>query len=122
MKGIQVSSNEEPINYHKVNNVFFPSLNQRYDIIMCLLILTVFSGDGCAPWASCFKIFSTPGLGLGLGLDQTNYVYRNDDQGRVYQNCKCHDPKGWGSDVSRGHISHYSEYVFFCSINVDIQI
>ena len=34
MKGIQVSSNEEPIKSHKVDNVFFSSLNQRYDIIM----------------------------------------------------------------------------------------
>ena len=40
------------------------------------------------------------------GINQTNYVYRNDDQGRVYQNCKFHDPQGWGSDVRRGHISH----------------
>ena len=36
MKGIQVSSNEEPINSHKDNNEFFPSLNQRYDIIKCV--------------------------------------------------------------------------------------
>ena len=32
-------------------------------------------------------------------IDQTNYVYSIDDQGRVYQNCKFHDPRGWGSDV-----------------------
>ena len=37
MKGVQVCSNEEPINSHKVNNVFvIPSLNQRYDIIICI--------------------------------------------------------------------------------------
>ena len=29
------------------------------------------------------------------GIDQTNYVYRNDDQGRVYQNCKL-EPPGQG--------------------------
>ena len=32
-------------------------------------------------------------------IDQRNYVYSIDDQGRVYQNCKFHDPRGWGSDV-----------------------
>ena len=32
-------------------------------------------------------------------IDQTNYVYSIDDQGRVYQNCEFHDPWGWGSDV-----------------------
>ena len=25
-------------------------------------------------------------------IDQTNQVYITDDQGRVYQNCKFHDP------------------------------
>ena len=34
---------------------------------------------------------------LVLGIDQTNLVYRNHDQGRVYQNCKFHFPWGWGS-------------------------
>ena len=29
---------EEPFNSHKDNNGFFSCLNQRYDIIMCLLI------------------------------------------------------------------------------------
>ena len=42
MKGIQVSSNEESINSHKVNNVF-SSLNQRYDIIMCVYWFELFS-------------------------------------------------------------------------------
>ena len=32
-------------------------------------------------------------------IDQTNYVYIIDDQGRVYQNCKFQDPRSWGSDV-----------------------
>ena len=31
------------------------------------------------------------------GIDQTNYVYSNDDQGRVYQNCNLNDPGGRGS-------------------------
>ena len=35
MMGIQVCLNEEPINSNKVNNVFFSSLYQRYDIIIC---------------------------------------------------------------------------------------
>ena len=25
------------------------------------------------------------------GIDQTKQVFRNDDQGRLYQNCKLHD-------------------------------
>ena len=33
------------------------------------------------------------------GFDQTNYVYSNDDQGKVYQNCKFHDPRVRGSDA-----------------------
>ena len=37
VKGIPVYSNEEPINSHKVINGFFPSLNQRYDIIICAI-------------------------------------------------------------------------------------
>ena len=36
VKGIQVCSNEKPINSPKINNVFFSSLNQRYDIIICV--------------------------------------------------------------------------------------
>ena len=32
-------------------------------------------------------------------IDQTNYVYSIDDQGRVYHDCKFHDPRGWGSDA-----------------------
>ena len=31
---------------------------------------------------------------LHLGMDQTNSVYSNNEQGRVYQNCKFHDPRG----------------------------
>ena len=31
------------------------------------------------------------------GIDQTNYIYSNDDQGRVYQNYKFHDPWDRGS-------------------------
>ena len=43
MKEIQVSSNEEPINSHEVNNIFFSSRNQPYDIIMCVYLLELFS-------------------------------------------------------------------------------
>ena len=42
MIGIQVSSNEEPINYQKLNNVFFSSLNQCYDIINVFIDLNCF--------------------------------------------------------------------------------
>ena len=43
VKGIQVCSNEEPINSHEVNNVFSSSLNQRYDIIICVYWFELFS-------------------------------------------------------------------------------
>ena len=36
VKGIQVFSNEESFNFHKVNNGTFSSLNQHYDNHMCL--------------------------------------------------------------------------------------
>ena len=32
--------------------------------------------------------FSYKIISLFPGIDQTNYVYSNDDQGRVYQNCR----------------------------------
>ena len=55
MKGIQVSSSEEKVNSHKVNNgFFFFSLLMLLYNHMCLLIWTVFSGERCGPWASCF--------------------------------------------------------------------
>ena len=41
VKGIQVSLNEESINSHKGNSGFF-SLNQRYDIIICVIDLNGF--------------------------------------------------------------------------------
>ena len=31
---------------------------------------------------------------------------------------KIYDPQGWGSDVRRGHIRHYSEYVLFSSLPI----
>ena len=43
VKMIQVCSNEEPINSHEVNNVFSSSLNQRYDIIICVYWFELFS-------------------------------------------------------------------------------
>ena len=42
VKGIQVYSNEEPINSPKINNVFFSFLNQRYDIIICVYWFELF--------------------------------------------------------------------------------
>ena len=43
----------------------------------------------------------------------------NDDQGRVYQNCTFHDPHCWGSDVRRGHISHYSEDALSSTLSIN---
>ena len=33
----------------------------------------------------------------------------------ITKNCKFHDPQRWGSDIRRGHLSHYSEYVLNAS-------
>ena len=47
MKGIQVYSNEEPINSHKVNKGFF-FFKQRYDIIISVYWFELFfSGPSC---------------------------------------------------------------------------
>ena len=43
VKGIQISLNEEPINSPIINNVFFSSLNQSYDIIICVYWFELFS-------------------------------------------------------------------------------
>ena len=40
---------------------------------------------------------------------QTNLVYSNDNQGRVYQNCKFHDPRGRGSCARAWPYKSYSE-------------
>ena len=63
----------------------------------------------------CFKNLS-PLLPV---IDQTNYVYSIDDQGRVYQNCKFHDPRGWGSDVRAWP---YKSLKWICSIFYSINI
>ena len=43
MKGIKVCSNEDPFNSQKVDNGFFPSINQRYDIFICVYWFELFS-------------------------------------------------------------------------------
>ena len=43
-------------------------------------------------------------------IDQTNYVYSIDDQGRVNQHCKFHDPRGWGSDVQTWPYKSLKDY------------
>ena len=52
VKGIQVCSNEEPFNSYTVNNWFIPLL-----INVLIFIWTVFSGERCGPWVSCFYLF-----------------------------------------------------------------
>ena len=47
------------------------------------------------------------------GKDQTNYVYSNDVQGRVYQNYKFHDPRGRGSCARALPCKSYSENALF---------
>ena len=60
VRGIQDSSNEKTIDSHKVNNVIFSSLNQRYVYWFELF----FSGERCGPWASCYFTSSPVSLGL----------------------------------------------------------
>ena len=47
------------------------------------------------------------------GIDQSNQVCSNDDQGRVYQNCKFHDPRGRGSCARAWTYKSYSENALF---------
>ena len=59
---------EEPFNSHKDNNVFFSSLNQRYDIIIYVLI--VLNGDVAhGPLVSKIKFHRTPLSPFSLGND-----------------------------------------------------
>ena len=44
-------------NSHKVNNFFSFSLLMLLYNHMCLMIWTVFSGEWCGPWASCFNFW-----------------------------------------------------------------
>ena len=62
VKGIQVYSNEEPINSHKGVNGFFLLLINIMEIICVYRFSRIFfSGERCGPWASCllniWKIF-----------------------------------------------------------------
>ena len=43
------------------------------------------------------------------GIDQTNYVYSNDDQGKVYQIVNFMTPAVGAQMLGRGHEIHYSE-------------
>ena len=42
-------------------------------------------------------IFLQKSSSLLLGMDQTNQVYNNDDQGVFYQICKFYEPRGRSS-------------------------
>ena len=47
------------------------------------------------------------------GIDQTNRVNSNDDQGRFYQKCKFHDPRGSDFCARAWPNLSYSEYALF---------
>ena len=49
-------------------------------------------------------------------IDQTNYVYSDDDQERVYKNCNFHDSRGRGSCARVWPCKSYtgSENAFIC--------
>ena len=46
-------------------------------------------------------------------VDQTNYVYGNDEHGRVYQNCNFHDPHGRVSCARVWPYKSYSENALY---------
>ena len=46
------------------------------------------------------------------GINQTNQACSNHDQGRVYQNCKFHNPWVGVLVLGRGHISHNETALF----------
>ena len=54
-------------------------------------------GRNCGGKKCKIDVFLKKSSSLLPGIDQTNQVCSNDDQGRVYQNCKFHDPRGRGS-------------------------
>ena len=51
-------------------------------------------------------------------IDQTNGLYSNDAQGKVYHNCKFHDTGAGVLMLGRGHISHYSDYVLYSTLSI----
>ena len=77
------------------------------------------SGRGSCARVWPYKSYSETALfllkssSLFSGIDQTNQVYSNDDQGRVYQNCKFHDPWGRGSCARVWQYKSYSETALF---------
>ena len=50
---------------------------------------------------------------LFQGMIHTNYVYSNDDQAKVYQICKFHDPKAGVLVLGCGHINHKMKMHYF---------
>ena len=63
--------------------------------------------------------FFLPSFSIHWGIDQSNIVYCNDDQGRVYQNHKCHDIFGAGAlTLERCHISINSEYALSSTLPI----
>ena len=53
-------------------------------------------------------------------MDQTNKVYSNNDQGRVYLICKFMTHGAAVLMVGRDHISHHSDmhYLLFCQYSI----
>ena len=47
------------------------------------------------------------------GIDQTNQVCSDEDQGRVYQNCKFHDPRDRGYCARAWPYKSYSKNALF---------
>ena len=63
----------------------------------------------------CIIFFKS--LFLLPGIYQTNYVHSNNDQGKVYQNCKCHDLGARVRVLGCGHIRHIMKIHYFFKNN-----
>ena len=78
VRGIQVCSNEKPFNSQKVDNGFYSSLNQHYDIIICVYWFELFfSGERCGKWASCFIVLSIVYFIYKFHFSNPNYITKD---------------------------------------------
>ena len=90
-------------------NCHYNSIDHYLPVILSLIFLGRLS-QSVVKMHYFYKKYSS----LLPGIDQINQVCSNDDQERVYQNCKFHDPLGRGS-CARGcdHISHIVKMHYF---------
>ena len=74
--------------------------------------------QGCIHQSHALKMhFFFKSLFLLPGIYKTNYVHSNNDQGKVYQNCKCHDLGARVRVLGCGHIRHIMKIHYFFKNN-----